>query len=44
MIGKILVLSFEIIGIAIGSFILGVIILGVLIFADRGEENEREEK
>jgi len=44
MIGKVLVLSFEIIGIAIGSFILGVIILGVLIFADRGEENEQEEK
>ena len=44
MIGKILVLSFEIIGIAIGSFILGIIILGVLIFADRGEENEQEEK
>ena len=44
MIGKVLMISFEIIGIAIGSFILGVIILGVLIFADKGEENEREEK
>ena len=44
MIGKVLVLSLEIIGIAIGSFILGMIILGVLIFADRGEESEQEEK
>ena len=44
MIGKVLMLSLEIIGIAIGSFILGVIILGVLIFADKGEEVEQEEK
>jgi hypothetical protein len=44
MIGRILVLSFEIIGIAIGSFILGVIILGVLIFADRRTKDEQEEK
>lgn len=47
MIGKILMLSLEIIGIAIGSFILGIIILGVLIFADKadkGEEIEQEEK
>ena len=34
MIGKVLMIS----------FILGLIILGVLIFADKGEENEREEK
>ena len=44
MIGKVLMISFEIIGISIGSFILGLIILGVLIFSDKGEENEREEK
>ena len=44
MIGKVIVLSLEIIGIAIGSLILGLIILGVLIFADKGEENEQEEK
>ena len=44
MIGKVIVLSLEIIGIAIVSFILGVIILGVLIFADKGEESEQEEK
>ena len=44
MIVKVLVLYFEITGIAIVSFILGVIILGVLIFADKGEENEQEEK
>ena len=48
MIGEVLVLSLvlflEIIRIAIGSFILGVIISGVLIFADKGEENEQEEK
>lgn len=42
MIGKVLVLFFEIIGIAIGLFILGMIILGVLIFADKGEENGQE--
>ena len=44
MIGKVIVLSLKIIGIAIGSLILGLIILGVLIFADKGEENEQEEK
>ena len=44
MIGEVLVLSLEIIGIAIGSFILGIIILRVLIFADRAEESEQEEK
>ena len=40
MVGKVLMLSFEIIGVAIVLFILGVIILGVLLFADR-EESEQ---
>ena len=44
IIGIVLMLSLEIIGITIGSFILDVIILGVLIFAYKGEENEQEEK
>ena len=44
MIGKVLMLSLEIIGIAIGSFILGVIILGVLIFADKADKGEENEK
>ena len=42
VLGIVLVLFFEIIGIAIGLFILGMIILGVLIFADKGEENGQE--
>lgn len=42
VLGIVLVLFFEIIGIAIGLFILEMIILGVLIFADKGEENGQE--